>query len=149
MQTLRMHSDRFFGFFVMLFGLILLVYVIPAQISHGRGPIDPARFPSIAAWLFIILGSLHALHSVPGMRRPSFREVARIVAVFVLATAACLLMPKLGYLVTAILLMITLTALMFERRPHWVALSVAVVPVGLFAFFVLLLQRPLPRAAWF
>ena len=149
MRTPRMHSDRIFGLCVMLFGAIMLVYIIPAEISHGRGPIDPARFPAIAAWLFVILGALHAIKSSPGMRKPLLREVVRTVAVFVLATAACLLMPKLGYLVAAILLMIALTALMFERRAHWVALSVAAVPLGLYAFFVLLLHRPLPRASWF
>ena len=149
MPRLRMHSDRVFGLCVMGFGVFLLLVFIPDEISAGRGPIDPARFPSIAAWLFIILGGLHAAFSAPGMTWPQPREMARIAAVFVVTIIACLLMPRLGYIVSAILLMIALTALMFERRPHWVVLSVAVVPVGLFAFFVLLLHRPLPRAAWF
>jgi|GEM_PF-1650583 len=149
MRTSWMHSDRIFGLCVMGFGVFLLLFFIPAEIAEGRGPIDPARFPSFAAWLFIILGGLHTILSAPGISWPAPREAARVLAVFAITVAACLLMPKLGYIVTAIATMIALTILMFERRPHWVALTVAAVPLGLYAFFVLLLHRPLPNAAWF
>lgn len=149
MRTSWMHSDRIFGLCVLGFGVFLLLFFIPAEIAEGRGPIDPARFPRFAAWLFIILGGLHAILSTPGISWPTPREAARVIAVFVFVVAACVLMPKLGYIVTAVAMMIALTILMFESRPHWVALTVAAVPLGLYGFFVLLLDRPLPRAAWF
>lgn len=144
-----MHSDRIFGIGASLFGVLLLLVLIPDQVSEGRGYTDPSRFPRIAAWLFIGLGALHAVISTPGMAFPLPREGSRMALVFAAAFIVCLLMPIFGYLTSAIAFMAVMTLLMFERRPHWAGLTILAIPSGLFAFFVLLLGRPLPTFTLF
>ena len=144
-----MHRDRIFGICVLLFGALLLFVLIPNEVAEGRGYTDPGRFPRIAAGLFILLGGLHAIFSKPGIDWPTPREAVRIGLVFLAAIAAIILMPRISYVAGAVIFMACLTALMYEKRAHWVAVTTLAVPFGLYAFFVLLLHRSLPQATLF
>ena len=144
-----MHGDRVFGLCVLAFGVLLLLVLIPAEVASGRGYTDPGRFPRIAAYLFIGLGALHAATAAPGIDLPSPREAVRLVLVFALALLACWVLRPLGYLVTTVALMAALTLMVFERRPVWIVVTTLAVPLALYAFFVMLLERPLPGASLF
>lgn len=144
-----MHSDRILGICVTLFGVVLLLILIPEHVAEGRGYTDPTRFPKMAAWLFIVLGILHTILSSPGINLPSGREALRVFAVLALALGGAILMHWIGYFAGSILVMAGLTLMVFERRLHWIVLTTIVVPFGLYAFFVLLLDRPLPRVNLF
>lgn len=144
-----MHGDRIFGICITLFGVVLLLVLIPSQVAEGRGYTDPSRFPKIAAWLFVVLGILHTIVSEPGISLPSGREALRVLGVFAIALGSAVLMHWTGYFVGALLAMGGLTLMVFERRIHWIILTTILVPYGLYAFFVLLLDRPLPRVHLF
>lgn len=144
-----MHSDRLLGVCFVLFGVLLLFVLIPEHVSEGRGYTDPGRFPRVAAYLFIGLGAMHAATSVPTIAWPTPRTGVRMALIVALVVAACVLMPRIGYLAAAIVFMAALTVAVFERRAVWIAVTTLAVPVSLYAFFVLLLDRPLPRASMF
>ena len=98
----------------------------------------------IAAWMLIGLGLLQVVFSGPGPALPSRTEVLRFALTAALTVVAALCLERFGYLVTSIALMAAVIIMIHERRFIWAATTIAVVPTGIWLFFVVLLERPLP-----
>lgn len=140
-----MISERIIGGVAILFGGFLMTVLIPNYVVSVPGPVNPALFPTIAAWLFIILGIAQiVLVRTVTTEFAGWYELVRLLILAGLVLSSLLLMPYIGYLPGAILLVAAVCALMLERRPGWLVLSIAVVPVGVWFTFEIILGRPLP-----
>lgn len=140
-----MTIDRVLGGAAILFGGFLLLYGIPANVRMVEGVWPyPAMFPQIAAWLFIILGAAQMLFVKSDIELPSIRQVVMFAAAAAVTLVALLTIDRFGYLPVTIALMAAIALIVRERRPVWVAVIVAGLPVGIWALFELVLQRPLP-----
>lgn len=140
-----MTTDRVLGGIVVLFGGLLLAWWIPANVT-ATGTLfpNPALFPKIAAWLFIILGFAQMVFvrtETPATTGPQLLLFAAAAAA---TLAAMLLIDRTGYLVAAIGLMAATCAITGERRPLWTAGVVVALPVAIWLLFEQVLGRPLP-----
>lgn len=137
--------NRIVGFVSAGFGAFLLLVAIPAHVSNsGTLFLNPALFPIIAAWMLIGLGLLQVAVSGPNPPLPSRTEVVRFILIAALTGVAAFVLERFGYLVTSFALMAAVTLMIYERRFIWAAITIAVVPTGIWLFFVVLLERPLP-----
>lgn len=137
--------NRIVGFVVAGFGAFLLLFAIPAHVSNsGTLFLNPALFPIIAAWMLVGLGLLQVIVSGPTPALPSRMEVLRFALTAALTAVSALVLERFGYLATSFALMAAITIMIHERRLVWAATTIAVVPTGIWLFFVVLLERPLP-----
>ena len=136
--------DRVLGGVVMTFGASLLLFLIPAFTSPQPGsPTDPALFPQIAGWMFVLLGGLQIVFPGNMQMTLTMREVSRLSVLTLCLVAASILMPVVGYLPASIALMVVVMLMIYERRPLWTIISVVAVPVGVWIAFEFALKQPL------
>lgn len=139
-----MKNEHISGGAAALFGGFLLLYLIPNYVTSSDGVMSPTLFPSIAAWMFILLGAVQAVTSGEPLTIPGVREFIRTGMIALVVLVAILAMDWLGFLIVAIAFMAILTIFMYERRPVWLVATIVAVPIGIWLFFELLLRRPLP-----
>lgn len=139
-----MNTERILGGGAAAFGAFLLLYLIPNYVTDSDGVMSPTLFPSIAAWMFILFGSIQAVVSGVPIKLPSTREFIRSGMITLIALIAILAMEWLGFLIVAPVFMAIITIFMYERRPLWLAATIVAVPIGVWLVFELLLRRPLP-----
>ncbi len=139
-----MLTERLIGGFVAAFGAVLLLVLIPMEVSDMRGPVNPALFPKAAAWLILLLGVVQILATARTSQDASPMELVRLVILAALVLGGILIMPVIGFLPTAVLMMAAVAAMMFERRLGWIAVTVIAVPAVTFTLFDIVLERPLP-----
>lgn len=134
------------GACVVLFGALLLVLLIPKQVTSMPGlPSDPALFPKLAAWIFIVLGLLQiAFASETSDAGISLIELRRLVLILLILSVCSVAMEHLGHIPAMTGLMIATMLLVYERRWHWIAVTVLLFPIACWSLFELLLERPLP-----
>lgn len=139
-----MKNEHISGGVAALFGGFLLLYLIPNYVTSSEGVMSPTLFPSIAAWMFILLGVIQAV--VPGepITIPGAREFIRTTMIALIVLVAILAMDWLGFLIVSIAFMAVITIFMYERRPVWLIATIVAMPIGIWLFFELLLRRPLP-----
>lgn len=137
--------DRILGGATILVGGFLFLYMIPANVKSVPGSVfSPSLFPNIAAWMIIVLGVVQILSTPTKIDLPPAREVLRLLLVDGLALATLFLMEHVGYIPAAIALMVAVVLMVYERRPLWIVVTVLALPLGIWAFFEVLLSRPLP-----
>lgn len=138
-------TDRVLGGMLAAFGGILLLIIIPDQIAGRPGePTDPSLFPRIAGWMLVVLGALQVVFSGTATSLPDRRDFLRFSAAVALLIGAAIVLPFVGFLPTAVGLMLATVLLVHERRLLWAGISVLGVPLIVWALFELVLQRPLP-----
>lgn len=137
--------DRIAGLVVASAGVWLFLYGIEAGVEGTDLTFPgPLLFPQLAAWIFIIGGIVQAARAKPGRELPTKREVARYILVSILIVIMALLMNNFGYIVGGVGLLAVLMFVVYEKRWLWIGVAVVAVPIGIWAFFVLLLRRVLP-----
>lgn len=137
--------DRIAGLVIAAVGAWLLTYGIEAGVEGTDLTFPgPLLFPQLAAWIFIIGGVIQAIRAKQGRELPSRREVFRYIMVSALIVVMALLMNNFGYIVGGVGLLAVLMFVVYEKRWLWISVAVVAVPVGIWAFFVLLLRRVLP-----
>lgn len=140
-----MTTDRVLGGIAVLFGGLLLAWWIPANVTAtGMLFPNPALFPKIAAWLFIILGFAQMVFVRTETPATTLRQLLLFGAAASATLAAMLLIDRTGYLVAAIGLMAATCAITGERRPLWTAGVVLGLPFAVWLLFEQVLGRPLP-----
>ncbi len=140
-----MRTDRYLGIGVFAFGLILMLVLIPNNVTIRTGAaLDPSLFPRISGWMFLVLGAL--LFAFPGdgkMAIPLANIVRMGTAVAAMALTA-LAMQYIGFFFAAIALMTVVVILVAEKRPLWVAVAIGFIPAFVWTLFEIVLERPLP-----
>lgn len=138
-------TDRVLGGMLAAFGGILLVVLIPGQVSGRPGEaVDPSLFPRIAGWMLLGLGLLQVVFAGRVTKGPSLQDLGRFAIAIGLLVAAALLLPIAGFIPTAVCLMVATILLVHERRSLWAILSIAGLPLLVWTLFEIVLQRPLP-----
>jgi putative tricarboxylic transport membrane protein len=144
MKSPGLTAERIVGAAAIAFAMFLLLWLIPAQVSSSRGPVNPQLFPKIAAWLILGLGIIQVFARRPTSEKVPLVELVRIATVALVVTVAALAMHWIGYLPAMMLMMAAIVVMMQDRRPKWLIVSVVGVPTVTWALFVQLLGRPLP-----
>ncbi|TDP01207.1 tripartite tricarboxylate transporter TctB family protein [Marinomonas balearica] len=139
-------KERLLGVGGALFGALLLLYLIPTFVTgEVTESGDPSFFPRIAGWLFLVLGGLQILFATPSEETlPSKQEMGRLVLFVGAMVLGTSLLPIVGFLPYSMGLMAVIVLMVFEKRPHWIALTIVGVPIGTWLLFEQILQRPLP-----
>jgi putative tricarboxylic transport membrane protein len=144
-------GDRASGILSIAFGAGVAAYAwsFPATLGH---PIGPAAFPITIGFALVIAGTL-LLVGGPRERRESWIELPawtrdrRLAAKFAVVPASvifyALLVERVGFLITAILLLAILFGAFGVRRARILPLAVAVTLAIHFSFYTLL-RVPLP-----
>ncbi len=141
-----MIQEQLIGVGVVLFGALLLLIIIPAQVVSEPGtPTDPALFPVMTSWIFIALGLLQIVFARetgdPGM---TLVELGRLVLVMGIVFAAAYAMEHYGHIAAMTGLMVASVLLVYETRWYWIAVTILVLPIACWSLFELVLERPLP-----
>ncbi len=139
-----MSLNRLSGIIAAVFGIILLVWIIPRHTEAvDYGWLRPATLPRVTAVIIIISGIIHLLFP-SGTAQFDARPALRAGLFFGISLAGLFVMHHLGFLITAPLLAMTLMLMVGERRPLWLFAGAAMVPLGIWTAIDLLLKRPLP-----
>lgn len=141
--------ERVLGAIGIALGVLLLTVLIPRHVTEVPGYVNPATFPKIAGWLFIVLGTIQLVMGGQSAHEANPRGVARLGLVALCLAATIFAMPRIGYLPSAIGLMGAICLIMFERRWLWLAVTILVVPIGAWTLFDVVLGRPLPTLSLF
>lgn len=139
---MRLSLNRLTGVACAIGGLLLLRVVIPDQVEAIEDSvIQPATIPTAVAWVLIIAGSIHALFP-SGDTPVNWREAARAALYLAIVSASVILMSYVGFLYVATPMVLVIMLIMGERR--WFVLTMALVPIGIWAILEYWLVRPLP-----
>jgi putative tricarboxylic transport membrane protein len=136
-------QNRISGIFVSLFGVVVLLFVIPNQTEIvDYGWLKPGTLPSIAAIIIIVSGALHSVFPKGGVEfEPAL--ALRALLIFSIGVLGIWLMT-VKYLIAAPLLMLVLMWVIGERRWGWLFIGVVLLPAFIWFCVDYLLQRPLP-----
>ncbi|MBF9033278.1 hypothetical protein HKCCE2091_03420 [Rhodobacterales bacterium HKCCE2091] len=139
-------TDHILGGAVLAGGVFLLVYLIPNEVTAAPERLrNPALFPTMAAWLLVLLGVLQIVFAGPKQYRIDWPGLGRGLAVFAILVAAAIALPIVGFVPMGIGMMALFGfVMMYERRPHWLLVTIAASPVLTWALFEIAFQRPLP-----
>ncbi|MEM6590011.1 MAG: tripartite tricarboxylate transporter TctB family protein [Pseudomonadota bacterium] len=136
------------GLGALIFSAFLIVYAIPAWVSSpsnvGNVVLSPLFWPYALAGFLALTGAgllLAALRTDPGgdlLNRPSDEPVAayiRLGAMAVLMGVTMVLLPRLGMVLTSMLLFVATAFLVRTRHPVAALICAVVIPLVLYAFF--------------
>ena len=102
------------GLVVLTFGLLTIFYIIPTQVEltedYERTGISPAFFPTLAAWIVVVLGGVLLLNCFIGShaeeekkgRALSLPEELRVLASFGVAFLFVFCYKYLGFLIATL-----------------------------------------------
>lgn len=136
--------NRLSGLFIALFGVLLLIWVIPNHTETADyGWLRPATLPNIMSICMIILGLFHFVFPT-GKAELDGALTLRFLLIFLLCLVALLLIKYIGFVFVAPGLAMIVMFLIGERRPKWLLTGIIIIPVSLWAIVVFVLERPLP-----
>jgi putative tricarboxylic transport membrane protein len=136
--------NRLSGLAVAVFGLLLLVWLIPVHVEEASyGWLRPQTLPQICAVGLIGLGLWLAARP-GGAVQIDGTEAALCALVAGLAAGALWAMGRFGFLVTAPVFAALLVAIIGERRWYWALTGILGAPALIWLVVQVLLQRPLP-----
>ena len=139
-----MTLNRLSGAVVVVFGLILLFWIIPRHTEAADyGWLRPATLPNVIAVIIIIAGIIHVLFP-EGTVEFDLQPALRAGLFFVISLAGLFIMRHLGFLIAAPALITVLMLMVRKRRPLWLIAGVVMIPLGIWSSIELLLKRPLP-----
>lgn len=140
-----MTLHRASGVFFVVFAAAMYFAVIPDQteVVYPDGSILPDVLPLFYTAMIGFWGSVVALQQDG---ETDFEPVLmlKVAGFFVLALIGVFAMRELGFLYVSPVLAGAILWLIGERRPLWFGIGAVVGPVGIWAFFEILLGRLLP-----
>lgn len=130
----------------LVFGLFLYFVLIPNHVETiSYGWLRPGTLPNALAILLIVFAFLQMFTPPNDTEElPTLPEFVRAV-LFIIGVIACVYaMGQFGFLPVSIVMALILMLVVGERRPHWLALGGAVIPVSVWYTTEVFLGRPLP-----
>ena len=139
-----MTLNRISGLVVAVFGIILLLWIIPRHTETvDYGWLRPATLPIITTVIVIISSIVHLLFPT-GKAEFDVPLALRAGLFFVISLIGLYVMHLAGFLIAAPLLVMVLMLLIGERRPLWLFAGIVLIPLAMWSSIELLLKRPLP-----
>ena len=137
-------TNRLSGAAFALFGLALLLWLIPAHTETvDYGWMKPDTLPRACAWGLLALGLIQT--TLPrGEVSLDPGELLWVAGLAVLSGLAIWGMGRVGFLIAGPAFAAILVALIRERRWYWIAAAVAGAPALTWLVVSVLLNRPLP-----
>ena len=139
-------ADRLSGVFFLLAGLVMIFGIIPAEVDMVEGGnIAPSTLP-LAMSAVLSLGGGILLPQPAGRAHqalPPWHQMLRALAIILVLILAVLAMSRLGFLLVAPALALTLMWISGERRLRWFVLGTTMVPAAIWVFVVQILGRQL------
>lgn len=147
-------KDIWLGLGIIAFGIFLLVHAIPAYVSSPSNVralvLSPTFWPTIIAWLIILLGGVLILSRMFGPPVSMSEENAmlavegdeqfyawlRLAAAAIVMTGLVYAMPVFGMVITTGLAFAAFAAMVMTPRPITAFIMAIVLPLVLYAFFV-------------
>lgn len=140
-----MTVNRASGLFVVLVGLVMVIWVIPCQTETvDYGWLKPATLPSIACMVMILAAGVHALFSRGETVKVHGAETLRAVLFLLVGILGLILMARAGFVIAAPLMVLVMMVMVGERRWKWLLTGVLVLPAFIWFIIEFLLGRPLP-----
>lgn len=137
-------ANRLLGLFFAVFGLLLLLVIIPRQTEViDYGWMRPQTLPNAMAVVIAVSGLVLALRP-RGAVTFEWRRAGWAVLYLGLVAGGVQLIGRFGFEVVAPLLALAIMLLIGERRPLWLALGAAGIPFAIWLAVPVLLDRPLP-----
>ena len=139
-----MMLNRISGVVVAALGLLLLIWVIPAQTEPvDSGWLRPSTMPRLLAIVIALSGVFQVIFPA-GQAECNPGMLLKIGFFFCLCLAALYLMGRFGFVYTAPALAMVIMALIGERRPVWLISGILIVPAVIWVLVTQVLNRPLP-----
>ncbi|MFC3613945.1 tripartite tricarboxylate transporter TctB family protein [Lutimaribacter marinistellae] len=139
-----MRADRWSGLVCLLIGVALYVAIIPWQVETvGYGWLRPRTLPRALAVIIALCGLWLLLVPAEDIR-PSSVPWLRVSLFAGLLGAGLWLISLFGFLWVAPGLALAIMTLSGERRPLWLVLGAAGMPLAIWWTVTVLLERPLP-----
>ena len=137
-------ANRLLGLFFAVFGLLLLVVVIPQHTEViDYGWMRPQTVPNAMAMVIAVSGLILALRP-RGAVAFEWHRAGRAAQYLALVAAGVYLISRFGFELTAPLLALAIMLLIGERRPLWLAVGVVGIPFAIWLAVPVFLDRPLP-----
>lgn len=137
-------ANRLLGLFFTVFGLALLLVVIPWQTEViDYGWMRPQTLPNAMAVVIAVSGLMLALRP-RGEVTFEWRRAARAGLYLGVVAAGVYGISLFGFEFVSPVLALGVMLLIGERRPLWLVLGVAAVPLAIWVAVPVLLDRPLP-----
>ena len=138
---MRFFADRLSGLFLLLFGALLYVWMIPAQVESTEGSwLNPDTIPNFMAITLAVCGMLLLLR--PTDHKAQSKRAALMVCIYVGVLAVGLFaISQLGFALAAPGIALSVMWLIGERRPLWLLLGVGVMPALIWYTVVHVLER--------
>ncbi len=137
-------ADRWSGLVCLLFGVALYVAIIPWQVETvSYGWLRPRTLPRALAVIIALCG-LWLMLVPSGDARPVGTPWLRAGLFAGLLIAGLWLISRLGFVWVAPVLALAIMVLSGERRPLWLVLGAAGLPLAIWWTVTVLLERTLP-----
>lgn len=137
-------TNRLLGLFFAAFGLLMLFVLIPQQTEVvDYGWMRPQTLPNAMAIVIAVSGVVLALRP-RGAVTFQWRQALRAALYLGLVSAGVFLISLFGFEIVAPPMALAIMLLIGERRPLWLVLGVAGIPLLIWLAVPVLLDRPLP-----
>ena len=137
-------ADRVGGVFFIVFGLVLYLFIIPAQTEPAEsGWVFPQTIPNVIAWLLCLLGAWLVIRPsiVGGELLDTFPKATLFLLVILVSVIS---MSYAGFVWIAPPLALAIMLLKGERRKLWLVVGSVVMPALIWLLVVPVLERVLP-----
>ncbi len=142
-RKVGMSLNRISGIVVAVFGMALLFWIIPRNTEPAVfGWLHPATLPNITAVVIIVSSIVHILFPA-GTAEFDGRLAARAGVFFLVSLVGLYCIHRVGYLITAPILVMILMLMVGERRWLWLFTGAVVIPLAIWYCIEVLLKRPL------
>lgn len=136
--------DRLSGAFFAVFGVLLLIVVIPQHTEVvGYGWMRPQSLPAAMAIVIAVAGLLVALRPV-GETAFEPRLALRAALYLGVLAAGVWLIALFGFEIVAAPFALAIMLTIGERRPLWLGVGAVAMPLAIWFAVAVLLDRPLP-----
>ena len=138
-----MTTNRIMGVAVAGLGVLLLLFVIPANTETADYGMQPRTIPNLCAGALVLFGLVQSL--VPAGNVDIFvREHLRVALFAAVAFLALWGMSVVGFRIAAPAFALVVMLIVGERRLGWLVAGVIAVPTMIWLVAVPLLDRTLP-----
>ncbi len=148
------NRDFWSGLVFLLFGVVLIVFLIPSGVVEPKrikfAVLSPSYYPRIIAIAMSIIGLAICIGSLRGTDDDfvtssiDLNAMGKVVTVFIVLFATAYALPHAGFVLASAVALVVLMALAGERNPFIVVGVAIILPIVLYLFFTKLASVPIP-----